>query len=429
MTLRRMPTDTLRQAALRARAADLAGFVRYAVRRFHTDGMTQAAGALTYSTLLALVPLLVIAFAILSGFSAFRAARARMEEMFFDMLVPEAGAQVADYLSDFTANANDLTAVGIVALAVTALLLLSTIETTLNRIWRVERPRPIMIRLLNFWAILTLGPLLLATSFSFSGDLLDSARDWVGAGEAGRDLRADWPVLDTLVAIAGQSATFTLLFKLVPARSVRLSHAALGGVVSGVGVQILRWGFNVYLTSSTTYETIYGAVAVIPVFLLWIYLSWTVIIFGAVFAAAFPDWWKTRGAQPDAALSPAGRLEVAVALLGALHRCGGVATQARLEELVPLDARNDILEALQTNGYAVTTEEGAIGLTRDLHATPVVTLARDLGLALGAAEGGDAAPPHKAAGALPGLLRDLHAAEDRVLATPLADVLAGRTPD
>ncbi|HEX7718813.1 MAG TPA: YihY family inner membrane protein, partial [Woeseiaceae bacterium] len=157
---------------------ELMSFILYATRRFIDDGMTLSAGALTFSTLLALVPLMVIAFAILSGFAAFDPARARMEELFFAIFVPEVGAEVGNYLTEFSQNAANLTAVGIIALAVTAVMLLWTIEATLNEIWRVEKPRSIGVRVLIYWTVLTLGPLLLGASFVLTSGTFTTIAQW-----------------------------------------------------------------------------------------------------------------------------------------------------------------------------------------------------------------------------------------------------------
>lgn len=407
-------------------ANDLAQFIRFALRRFRADGLTQAAGALTYSTLLALVPLMVITFAILSGFPAFDAVKDKMEALFFGILVPEAGAELSSYLTTFTGNARNLTTFGVIGLAVTAVLLLSTIETTLNRIWRVERPRPMMVRLLIFWAVLTMGPLLLAASFTLTSDLAGAAARWTGEGVTPERLEPALPLaLNQGLAVLAQSAFFTLLFKLVPARRVQLRHAALGGAISGLGFEILRLGFNAVLTSGSTYSTIYGAVAAIPIFLVWLYLSWSVIIFGAVFAAAFPDWWHSRGARLEGPVSPARRLEIAVGFLALLVRQGGVASPAQLEGIAPLDAGDAVLEALLTQGYLVTTDDDMFGLTRDLHRTGVATLARDLALSLGRAPAtqAQAALDPDDAGPLATMLNDLAAAETRILDRPIAEIL------
>lgn len=411
-------------------------FVRFAVARFWTDNLNQAAAALTYSTLLALVPLLVLTVAILSGFPAFDAARQRMTELFFDTLVPEVGAEVEIYLSQFTANASNITAVGVVALAVTAILLLSSIEFTLNSVWRVERPRPIGVRILIYWTILTMGPLLLGASFALTSDALGNLLRWAQEGVVPDDPGVAAPFVNKAVAIAAQSLAFTLLFKLVPARPVRFRDAAIGGVFSGIAFELLRWAFNKFLTAGSTYETIYGAVAIFPIFLVWLYASWTVIIIGAVFAASFPDWWKTRDALPPVELSPAHRLAIAVALLGALlrqARSGGALAEEMLHEVAPLQVRNEVLEQLRTHEFVLTTEDNKLCLARDLHTTTVRDLADELGLVLGVrlSELEDERPGHSSlpmverqTGSLPRILQRLHDAETAILDRTIARVIA-----
>ncbi len=365
---------------------DVWNFLLFAMRRFINDGMTQAAGALTYSTLLAIVPLLVIAFAVLSGFPAFDTVKLRMEELVLGALVPEVGAGAKSYLTSFTRNASNLTTVGIVALAAAAVLLLSTIEATLNSIWHVERPRPLGRRLIIFWAVLTVGPLLFGASFTFTSDMASLARQWAWSSSQPETILIGSNVLKVVFAILMQSAAFTLLFKIVPARPVRFRHAVLGGIFSGTALQLLRWGFNLFLTSSSTYTTIYGAVAIFPIFLIWLYSCWTVVILGAVLAASFPDWWRRRDALADVELEPADRLVIAVALLTVLSRqaqVGGSVTAERLAEAVPLDARDEMIEALMAARYIVTTENQNVSLARDLHKATLADLARDMGLLLG----------------------------------------------
>lgn len=367
---------------------NLGQFASFAIRRFFNERLNSAAASLTYSTLLALVPLLVIAFAILSSFPAFDAVKERMQTIFFNAVVPEAGAAIADYLTNFMRSANNLTAVGIVALAVTALMLLSTVEDTLNRIWHVERSRPFVVRFLIFWAILTMGPLVFGASFTLTSDavafvgrsgLLDVGGD-AGGGVLTSPLASG--ILSIVISIAG----FTALFVLVPARRVRMVHAAIGASFTAVTFEILSFAFNSFLTSGSSYQTIYGAVAVVPVFLIWIYASWMVVILGAVVAAAIPDWRSSRTAVLNVTLLPSDRLAIAVALLAKLYQqaqSGGTIDEADLAEAAPLEARDEIVDTLHEAGYLVQSDDGRVSLARDLHTTTALDLARDLGLSLG----------------------------------------------
>lgn len=416
-------------------AADLTSFIAYAVRRFIADGMTISAGALTFSTLLALVPLTVIAFAILSGFATFDPARERMEALFFEIFVPEVGAEVGNYLAEFSSNAANLTAVGIIALAVTAVMLLWTIEATLNHIWRIEKPRSTGVRVLIYWTVLTLGPLLLGASFVLTSGTFTTLSQWAREGAGLQQTEQSLPTLGVFFAVLTQSLTFMLLFKIVPARPVRLRDAAVGGIIGGVGVQLLRWGFDSFLARGSTYETIYGAVAILPIFLFWLYLSWMIVILGAVVSASLPDWWKTREALSDLKLSPAQKLAAAVAVLSILAqhaRQGQTTSQEELQDMAPLDIRDAIFERLRGAGYIVTTDDGRISLLRDLHVTTVADLARDLELSLGAGipEGTVTEPSDRQGGRagpvcrdLPAMMQLLHEAEAAILAPSLHELI------
>lgn len=414
---------------------NLTSFTVYAARRFIADNMTLSAGALTFSTLLALVPLMVIAFAVLSGFATFDPARDRMETLFFEIFVPEVGAEVGNYLTEFSGNATNLTAFGIVALAVTAVMLLWTIEATLNQIWRVEKPRSTRVRVLIYWTVLTLGPLLLGASFVLTSGTFATVAQWAREGVGVEQTERTLPTLGMLYALLTQFLTFTLLFKIVPARQVRLRDAAVGGLIAGVGVQILRWGFDSFLTRGSTYETIYGAVAILPIFLFWLYLSWIVVILGAVFAASLPDWWKTHDVEFDRKLSQPQRLLAAVAVLSVLARRarqGETASLKDLQDTAPLDLRDELFERLLEMGYIVVTEDDRLSLLRDLHMTSIADLAWDLKLSLGArmpivVEADPSAVQRhdvsQTRGVLPKLLQDLHEAEAGILSPSLHDLI------
>lgn len=427
----------LRKSRLGPGSVGFGQFALFFIRRFVSEKLNAAAASLTFSTLLAIVPLLVIAFAILSSFPAFDAVKEQMQDLFFSAVVPEAGAAVEDYLDNFTRNASNLTAVGIIALAVTAVLLLSTIESTLNQIWHVERPRPIVVRFLIFWAILTLGPLLIGVSITLTSDLsaLTTRTQLLrfSDGYYPPDLHNTW-LVSTLISLGINIVGFTALFVLVPARRVRIRHAALGASFAAIAFELLSWGFNAFLTSGSSYATIYGALAVVPVFLIWIYSSWMVIILGAVVAASIPDWLIARKAVATEDFRPSDRLAIAITLLAKLHRqaqCGGVLDEQDLIDAVPLEARDEIFDGLHRSGYLIQTEGGHVALARDMHSTTVFDLAADLKLLLGIMP-----EPHvtiraeiverlsadtKSARAM---LELLHAAEMDILATPLAKVLS-----
>ncbi|WP_435312875.1 YihY family inner membrane protein [Primorskyibacter sedentarius] len=414
-------------------------FTSFAVRRFLSERLSASAAALTYSSLLALVPLLVIAFAILSSFPAFNVVKDRMQALFFQTVVPEAGAAIADYLTDFTGNASNLTSIGILALAVTAVFLLGTIEATLNQIWHVERPRPIFVRFLIFWAILTLGPLLIGASFVLTSDLVVYLNQadlpgFVSPANATR-LSETW-LFSKLVGLAISIIGFTALFVLVPARRVRIWHGVIGATIAAIAFEMLSWGFNAFLTSGSSYQTIYGAVAVVPVFLVWVYASWMVIIFGAVVAASIPDWLIARTNIPTEILHPSDRLVIAAALLARLYeqsQDGGTLSEDDLVEAAPIEARDEIFEALHVAGYLMRSEDNRVALTRDLTTTTAFELASDLNLTLGLTPSEDSEIPNeirerlmRRTAGLGKLLNGLSQAEAEILNRPLSQILTAK---
>lgn len=411
-------------------------YVVYAGRRFYNDNGLQAAGALTYTTLLALVPLMTIGFAIFSAFPAFQSVQDRIEILLFENLVPEVGLIVRTHISEFMHNASNLTGVGIVALAVSAVLLLSTIESVFNTIWRVDRQRPLLTRLLIFWTVLTLGPVLLGASFSLTTGVFD--RIWQLANESA--VYVPLPIAEEGWSLAGrplaallQTLTFTVLFLLVPARPVRLRDAAVGGAVAGMALEVLKWGFRLYVVGFPSYQTIYGALAAFPIFLIWLYLSWTVVLIGAVFAASFPEWRSSHSGGMDVALDAPRRLEAAVTLLGVFAeraRSGGSVSPQHLTDALPIDERDRLIEQLRATGYVVTTDDGGYALVRDLRTTALIGLARDLGLTLGL-DGGDGTPHGERAirrldgahATLGERLAELCRAEEQILGLSVAEAL------
>ena len=265
--------------------------------RFTVDDALIRAAALSYTTLLSLVPLLALGLAILAAFPTFENARAQLQGALVGNLVPEVGDQVRQSIDGFISNAGNLTAIGILGLVVTAVLPLYTIEDAMNRIFRVTKARTHMSRLLVYWTVLTLGPLLLASSLSIS--------DWLLASQQ------DSPVIGGIIIVAAAIfhfamlvALFTLLFAAMPARHVPLREAAIGGMAASIGIMLLRAGFHIYVADLHAYQSIYGALAAVPIMLFWMYLAWAVILGGAELSALLldPGGEETRHA-PQAPVS------------------------------------------------------------------------------------------------------------------------------
>lgn len=287
-------------------------FVASAFRRFFEEGGFSLAGSLTYTTLLALVPLLTVAFTLVTAFPVFDEFIDGVDVFLARHMLPPAVAKtVTGAIEQFTQNAAGLTAVGLALLGVTALLLMLSIERAFDRIWRASRPRPLGLRLLTYGAVVTLGPLLIGVGLTITSYLVTASlgmtRYVPGAGAA---LLAAIPLLLS-------TAAFTLLYLIVPNRRVRIRHAVAGGLVAAVLFEATKRGFAVYVANFPNYRLIYGAFAAVPIFLVWIYLSWVVTLFGAIVVALLPDFKLARAWERE---GHAAEFRAALAILRALLR-------------------------------------------------------------------------------------------------------------
>lgn len=268
-------------------------------QRFREEKLGLTAGSLTFTTLISLVPLLTVMLAIFTAFPMFSSFQSALEQYFLKSLIPTNIAKpVLASLTQFAAKANKLGAVGLVALGVTALALMLTIDRTLNAIWRVQRPRPMAQRVLVYWAALTLGPLLLGGSLTLTSYAIS-----VGQGlftKMPGDLAALLGGVDIVLlglAVAG-------LFHYVPNTHVRWRHALLGGAFVSLGFSLAKSLLAWYVKQVPTYSTLYGAFATVPVFLIWVYLGWVIVLLGAILAANTPSLTGRLHLRPDAPGQP-----------------------------------------------------------------------------------------------------------------------------
>jgi membrane protein len=259
-------------------------FILSMERRFRKDDALMMAAALSYTSLLSFVPLLTIGLAILAAFPAFASVRIELQSELLRMLVPEVARQVRDVTESLIQNAGNLTAIGIIGLAVTAVLLLVTIEDALNRIFRVALPRTPMSRLLVYWTVVTLGPLLLAASLSVS--------DWLFPKLLMAADQEDWSMLSslsTLFHFSMKLALFSLLYLAVPNRPVSPVSALCGGLLAALLIALIRRTFSIYVDDFHAYQSVWGALAALPILLFWMYLVWVAVLVGAVFTASLLD--------------------------------------------------------------------------------------------------------------------------------------------
>ncbi|MDN3921622.1 YihY family inner membrane protein [Roseateles violae] len=278
--------------------------------RFAEERLGLTAGSLTFTTLISLVPLLTVALALFTAFPIFASFQQALEQYFLKSLIPPNIAKpVLGALTQFAAKANRLGAVGLVVLGFTALALMLTIDRTLNAIWRVTRPRPIAQRVLVYWAALTLGPLLLGASLTLTSYAVSAGQGFVKTMPGG--LAALLEGIEIVVLATAVAA----LFRYVPNTEVRWRHALFGGVFVALAFTAAKSGLAWYVKKVPTYSTLYGAFATVPIFLIWMYLGWVIMLVGAVLAAHAPSLGQGLRRLPD---TPGLRLELALDVLRTL---------------------------------------------------------------------------------------------------------------
>ncbi|MFE0501968.1 YihY family inner membrane protein [Lysobacter soli] len=358
------PLDSLYRWSERARdRARVGTFFRFLARRFLEDNLFQAAGALAYTTVFALVPLSMVVFGVLSAFPVFGEWSDRLSDYIFSNFVPSAARSVEAYLKQFSANAGQLTAAGVIALVVSLLITLNGVESAFNRIWRVESGRPRIGRFLVYWTVLTLGALMAAASLALSAKFFAMS---MFETEAGRTLQT---LMLRLSPMTLEWLAFAAIYRVVPHRTIHWRHAFAGAALAAVLFEIVKWGIGLYLGNFNSYSKIYGTLAFVPIFLLWIYLSWVAILLGASLASSMSEFRY----QPVGMRLPLG-FEI-YGLLRLLARFNDSRKQGRglhsdeIEEMEPMltDALvQQMLAQLNTINVVRRAETGEWLLTRNL---------------------------------------------------------------
>ncbi|VCU72149.1 ribonuclease BN/unknown domain fusion protein [Pigmentiphaga humi] len=257
--------------------------LQFAMQRASQERITQVASSLTFTSVLSTVPLLAVALALFTAFPLFREFQGALEDYLVNTLMPPAVADnIMNYLNQFAQKATRLTAVGGIFLMITAVSLMLTIDKALNEIWHVRKGRPLAQRVLIYWATLTLGPVLMGASLWATSFLVRESLGLVG------DVPAPIGVLLSFIPMILTGLGFGALFMVVPNRHVEARDAMTGGFAAAVVLEVMKSGFAFYLTKFPTYTVLYGAFATLPIFLMWLYLSWLVTLFGATLAASLP---------------------------------------------------------------------------------------------------------------------------------------------
>ncbi len=249
-------------------------FVEYVFGRFKADKCSSVAAQLTVTSLLALVPLTTVVFALLASIPNFQNMAVQLQELMFEYFVPSTGESVQNYLFEFVGKAKSMSGVGFLMLMVTALMMMRTIDISFNNIWQINQKKSVLRTFLVYWAILTLGPILLGTSLIITSylkslplfsEVVQPNSQWMTLG---------LPMLMEAIA-------FALMFFVIPNRKILFKHALISAFVTTILFEFAKTGFGIFVESFSTYQVIFGALATIPLFLIWVYLSWSIILFGA----------------------------------------------------------------------------------------------------------------------------------------------------
>ncbi|MCK6423169.1 MAG: YihY family inner membrane protein [Aquabacterium sp.] len=309
------PTNMVRPHLHRRMAAAMAELrawpwfetMRMLRQRFREDRLSLTASSLTFTTLIGLVPLMTMMLAVFSAFPMFAKFQDSLQKYLLQSLVPDNIARpVMQSLTQFAAKASRLGSLSLLALGITALVLVFTIDRTLNGIWRVGKPRPLAQRVLVYWAVLTLGPLLLGASLTLTSYAISASRGLVS------ELPGGLALLFGLLEFGLQATGTAALFRFVPNTQVQWRHAWAGGVFVALGFEVTQKVLAWYVSAVPTYSVVYGAFATFPIFLLWIYIGWVIVLLGAVIAAYAPSLSMRVVRQPDL---PGQRFALALSVL------------------------------------------------------------------------------------------------------------------
>ena len=261
-----------------------AAFVRRLLRRLTGVGLFKTAASLAFTTLLGLVPLFTVAFTYVARFPIFERSQDALESFLLRYFLPGSGTVVRKYLAEFTANSAQLKGIGTLFVILTAVLLVIQVDQEINTIWGAARERRSLGRRLLIYALaFTAGPALIGGAVYYTNWLVEHAIVTTSFGAEALT------VLSGPTALLVDTAGFTLLYLVFPAYRVPFKLALIGGVLAAIAFEAAKYGFRFYITHFPTYQLVYGPLAVLPLFLLWIYLSWIIVLVGAAVTATLAE--------------------------------------------------------------------------------------------------------------------------------------------
>ena len=271
-------------------------FIFFVLRRFEADRCREQAGSLTYTTLFAVVPMLTVFLVIISSIKALEPARQQLQQMIYSNFLPKTSIAFDKAFNVFTENSSNLTVIGVLFLFITTVMMLTSIETVFNRIWRVTDTRSGIVGFMRYWTIISLGPILLGSAFAISSTL--ASMSILSNSFGGYQL--DWAFLLKMLSFGLTILGFFILYWTIPNRTVPIRAAMIAGLFGAVVFELLKHLFGFVMTNFTSYTIVYGAFAAVPIFLLWIFLSWNIVLLGVEISYALTAFhtYQTQNRHP-----------------------------------------------------------------------------------------------------------------------------------
>ena len=352
-------------------------FIRFVLYRFEADRCREIAGSLTYTTLFAIVPMLTVFLVIVSSIKALEPARQQMQTWIYSNFLPKTSIAFDKALNAFTENSSNLTIIGILFLFVTTVLMLSSIELAFNRIWRVRQARGGIVGFMRYWTIISLGPIILGTAFVLSSTV--ASMNLLSNTVAGYQF--DFAYVLLFISFALTCLGFSLLYWTIPNRSVPIKSAVIAGVFSGVVFELLKNLFGFIMSNFTSYQLVYGAFAALPIFLLWIYTSWLVVLLGVQISYAITAFHSDKTTKRHPILMLLDVLE----LFHQKQKRGGTVSD---REAMDILGRGEIgkwpyfIELLENQNLITRTDSNEFVLIRNLEQVDLWQFVKNLPYAL-----------------------------------------------
>lgn len=351
-------------------------FLAFFWRNIREQHALQTAASLAYTTLLSIVPLVTVVFSIFGQLSILGNVFESIQSFVFSNFVPAFGSTVQEYIIQFSDNASKMTLTGVVILIVIALMLIATIDDAFNRIWLVKKRRSPVSRLLVYWAMITMGPLLIGFGIYLTTSVLGHPLI--------NDVDQSLQIQSKLLRVAPfltSAVAFTLIYMIVPNCFVPKRYALIGGVTAAVMFELAKFAFGIYVKTMPTYQNIYGAIAVVPLFLVWIYVSWVIVLIGSHLSYCLSTYRFSKGKTQFA---EQGGIVEALYLLQHLWQKQQAGASTQFEEIVqqvpqlPSGQIQLLLGLLHEKQWVHQVNEEEWSLARDLHQTTLFELYQDL---------------------------------------------------